>query len=347
MKTNENKRIYYLDILRVIACLSVIMIHTSSRYVVKDFGTFNFYVGNFFDSIARIGVPIFVMISGSLMLDEKYDYSNKKLIKHIFKLLIFFLFWSIFYSIINNVINNKSIDIINFISSIAVGHFHLWFIYMIVGLYLIVPLLRLWVKKENKKYIEYFIGLSLIFSFILPQIVYVGSIYSNLFANINKILNNINLQYIGGFTTYFILGWYLNNYNIKNKKLLYIFGIIGFILTFTATAILSITTGKAIQLYDNLTINVFFQSLMVFIIVKNKYQSLNKMNNKLLLGISKNSLGIYAIHPFLISKIYPILAKINFNNALINILVVYVIILIISYIIVYIMKKIPLLKNVV
>ena len=41
-KEKTKKRIYYLDILRVIACLTVIMIHTSATYVVRNFGTFNF-----------------------------------------------------------------------------------------------------------------------------------------------------------------------------------------------------------------------------------------------------------------------------------------------------------------
>ncbi len=352
MQTSVNKRIYYLDILRVIACLSVIMIHTSEKYVVRDFGTFNFYIGNLFDSIAHIGVPIFVMISGSLMLDEKYDYSNKKLIKHIVKLIVFFLFWSVLYSIAYNIIGkifvtHEPIDILEFLKSIVKGHFHLWFIYMIVGLYLIVPLLRLWVKKENKKYIEYFMILSIIFSFILPQIVSFASNYNSLFEHINIIFDNINLKYVGGFTTYFILGWYLNNFDIKNKRIIYILGITGLVITFTATAILSITTKKSIQMYDELTINIFFQALMVFTIVKNKYKSLDNINNKLLLGISKNSLGIYAVHPLLLTITYMIFEKLNLNNAIINIPIAFAIVLFISYVIVYIMRKIPFLKNVV
>lgn len=352
MQSNTNKRIYYLDILRAIACLSVIIIHTSAKYVIKDFGTFNFYIGNLFDSIAYIGVPLFVMISGSLMLDEKYNYSNKKLIKHITKLIVFFLFWSVLYSIAYNIIGkifvkHEAVDIVEFFKSIVTGHFHLWFIYMIVGLYLIVPLLRLWVKMENKKYIEYFIILSIIFSFILPQIVSFGSYYCGSFEQIKIILDFIDLKYVGGFTTYFILGWYLNNYDIKNKKLLYILGITGFVLTFTATAFLTITKGKAIQMYEELTINILLQALMIFTIVKNKYKSLDSLNNKLILGISKNSLGIYAVHPALLSIIYMIFEKLNLNNAIINIPIAFAVTLIISYAVAYIIRKIPLLKNVV
>lgn len=117
----NRKRIYYLDILRVIACMAVVMIHASSGYVTKDFGGFNFWVGNVFDSFARIGVPLFVMISGSIMLDKDYSYNNK-LIKHIVKLIIFFIFWSALYDIVYNImvplfITHEPINILKIIGN--------------------------------------------------------------------------------------------------------------------------------------------------------------------------------------------------------------------------------------
>lgn len=65
MNELSNKRIYYLDILRVIACVSVIMIHTSGGYVDVNFNGLNFLVGNISDLLSRIVVPLFVMISGT------------------------------------------------------------------------------------------------------------------------------------------------------------------------------------------------------------------------------------------------------------------------------------------
>ncbi len=100
----NNKRIYFLDVLRVISCLAVIMIHASAEYVVRDIGTINFWIGNIFDGISAIAVPIFIMISGTLLLDEKYLYTKKKLIKHISKMILFFVFWSLVYCIIYKII---------------------------------------------------------------------------------------------------------------------------------------------------------------------------------------------------------------------------------------------------
>lgn len=348
---SNKKRIVYLDVLRVIACLSVIMIHTSAGYVVKDFGTFNFWVGNLFDGIARIGVPLFVMISGSLMLDKNYDYSNKKLIKHIKKLIIFFVFWSALYSTIYQILmpvflKHESISILKLLGSFIKGHFHLWFIYMIIGLYLILPLLRLWVNDTNIKYVKYFIILAIIFTFIIPQIISIGSNYSNLFDQIQKILDNINIKYVGGFTTYFLLGWYLNNYKIKNKKILYILGILSIALIILVTGILSITTNKDVQMYGNMTVTVLIYSVMIFAFVKDKCPNASE-NNKIISNISKNSLGIYAIHPLIITIIYKILSIFDLNTAIINIPICFIATILIAYVVAYIFSKIPILNKVV
>lgn len=86
----KNNRIVHMDVVRVIACFAVIMIHSSAPYVIENFGSLNFWIGNIFDGLARIGVPLFVMVSGALMLDEKYNFSKQKLIEHIKNDYIFY-----------------------------------------------------------------------------------------------------------------------------------------------------------------------------------------------------------------------------------------------------------------
>ena len=347
----KSNRIVYMDVLRVIACFSVIMIHSSAQYVVKDIGSFNFWVGNIFDGLARIGVPLFIMISGALMLDKNYQFSTQKIIKHIIRMIVFFVFWSVLYCFIFNIvgsiiIKHESIDIIKIIGSLIKGPYHLWFVYLIIGLYLIVPLLRLWVNDTNKKYVEYFIILSIIFTYIIPQIISIGSNYSNLFEHINDIIEkNLSLKYVGGFTTYYILGWYINNYELKNKRIIYILGLFGVLITIMGTYILSNTIGKALQMYEYLYINVLFQTVAVFVIIKDKFKNMH--TNNLINSISKYSLGIYAIHALIVTIMYKILEKINIDFALINIPIVFIVSFVLSYISSFILSKIPVLKKVV
>ena len=352
IQSNKTNRVLYFDVLRVIACLSIIMIHTSVEFVNKDIGSLNFWTGNILDSLARIGVPVFIMISGALMLDKNYQFTTKKLIGHITKMVVFFVCWSAFYCVVFKIllghfVKHESLSAVGILDSFIKGHYHLWFVYLIIGLYLIVPLLRLWVKTENKKAIEYFIILSIVFTYLIPQIISIGSNYSGLFESLNDILvKKLQLDYVGGFTTYFILGWYLNNYDIKKKKLIYSLGFLGLIISIVGTYILLTTTGKKIYMYDNLSINVLFQSLAVFVFVKGKFKNKNT-NIKIINSISKYSLGIYAIHAMFVSIMYEAIEKTNFNIAIVNILIVFCVSFVLAYLGSFILSKIPFFKKIV
>lgn len=264
-------------------------------------------------------------------------------------MIIFFIFWSCFYctifKIIIPLIKNENINGI-VIAATLVSGYHLWFVYLIIGLYLIVPLLRLWVNKNNKKYIEYFIVLSMIFTYTLPQIIGIAVNFSGLFWGLNTILDDyLSLKYIGGFTTYFILGWYLNNYDIKNKKNVYILGLISLATTIFGTYMLSYSTGKILSMYDNLYLNILFQSIAIFVLIKYKFK--DKQNNIVISSISKYSLGIYAIHVLIIKIIFKFLEMKNMHFALINIPLVFIVTFALSYLISFVFSKIPFLKRVV
>ena len=91
------------DILRILAILAVIMIHVSAPFVINyQPNSLQFTVGNIFDSISRIGVPFFVLISGTFMLDENKELSINKLSKKILKLLTILIVWSAFYALVYN-----------------------------------------------------------------------------------------------------------------------------------------------------------------------------------------------------------------------------------------------------
>lgn len=81
----RGERIFYLDVIRTVACFAIVMIHSSARYVIMDVGTVDFWIGDVLDSFSRVGVPLFVMISGALLLDNNYECTSNKIIKHIKK----------------------------------------------------------------------------------------------------------------------------------------------------------------------------------------------------------------------------------------------------------------------
>ncbi|MBR2994880.1 acyltransferase family protein [Candidatus Saccharibacteria bacterium] len=352
MKSNK-RRIYYLDVLRVLGCIAVIMIHVSASFVKNEpVGSMNFWVADVLNGSARFAVPIFVMISGALLLDERYHYTNKKLVEHIKRLGVIFIFWSFIYvlvfQIIGKLVAHESINWIHSLGSLIGGHYHLWFLYLIIGLYLILPLLRLWVTKKNEKYVRYFIGLSLIFAFILPQIVEIGSNYNSAFDVLNSILyKKLYLNYVGGYTTYFLLGWYLNNYVIKNKKLVYMLGLLGVLATIVGTYVFSIVAGKLVLLDNNLSLNILFPSVALFVFVRNKYINMEAKRG-IVNRIADNSLGVYVAHILFVRLFYAILDAVGCGNvAIVRIPIVFIGTFVCSMLLTSVIRKVPGLRRVV
>ena len=71
-QTKTNGRILYFDFLRIFATLSVMVLHvTAQNWHGTSVSSFEWQTFNFFNSIVRWGVPIFVMISGALFLNER------------------------------------------------------------------------------------------------------------------------------------------------------------------------------------------------------------------------------------------------------------------------------------
>ena len=149
-------RIYSYDIMRFIAILAVIMIHTSAIFVISSDGTTaDFVLANVLDSLSRFSVPLFLMISGALMLNEKKEIDNKKIFRSAAGFFVLLVVWSIIYSLYDTVLlpylSSSPISIKSAILSAIKGYGHLWYLYVTVGLYLITPVLRLFVKLKNNK----------------------------------------------------------------------------------------------------------------------------------------------------------------------------------------------------
>lgn len=302
-KVKENREIYF-DYLRILSVFCVIGIHVACiNWYTTPINNISFHIANFYDSLFRFSVPIFIMISGALFLDSKKEINIKKLyLKNILRLVIALLFWSLIYSIFENIIITQNISIQSLkktISGFFNSHYHLWFLNILIGIYLMIPILK--IISENKKAEEYFIILSFIFASFLPFI-------SNI-SIINKILNtnifNISIPLGINYTGYFLLGHYLNNYKLENKKeiAIYILGALSLIFTIIITSIISIYKGKPTDyFYNYLLPNIYFISTSIFILFKyhiSKISILKKYNN-IIIKLSNLTFGIYLIHDFFI-----------------------------------------------
>ena len=113
------------------------------------------------------------------------------------------------------------------------------------------------------------------------------------------------------------------------------------------TYILSATTGKAIQIFDNLSLNVLAQSVAIFVFVKAKFLDFKNKENRIINSIAKHSLGIYVIHAAFITIMNEFLKIKGVENAAVKIPIVFIVTFIGSYVISIVFKKLPILKKLV
>lgn len=319
----EEKRLIYLDYIRILATLSVIMAHVSCvNWLSSRIGSFEWCVFNFYDSISRWSVDGFVMISGALFL--KKDIKLKRLYKHsILKLVIIYIIWSEIYGLIDYVEGVRGgLDVRytlkTFILGLINGHFHLWFIPMIIGVYMCIPFIK---AIKEKGLTRYFLLLSFLFSSLFPQFLLIVGLYGGEgFSDYIKAIENYNssmhLKMIMEYMGLFLLGDYLNEKTFEGKKknAIYILGIVGTAYTIVMTYMTCIVKNEVTEaFFDNFAVGVIFSAIGIFVFLKNL--KLDEKLNPFVVFLSKNCFGVYLIHVLIINVInnYIGITTLSFN----------------------------------
>ena len=295
------------DYMRAIAVCAVVALHTSAIVVVKYISnpdSFGWWTGNVVNSMVRWCVPVFVMLSGALLLDpSKSETATEFFRKRINRILIPLVFWSLVYIILAWVFHSmqSGFNFIELLRRLVTGllsgrpHYHLWFLFMIIGLYAITPILRLILKRFHSYCL--YIGLG-----CLALTVYATGMQwtENIIIMARKIFATQFIEFIG----YFILGSALFH-NLRKQKTLW---------PFIALALLSMFTtahGTYNQIINNHPVPFYFYSynspfvavmvVSIFIVFCGLRDTLKV--NKMITVLSDNSLGIYIIHAALLDII--------------------------------------------
>lgn len=341
-----SNRILYFDILRVVAILGVIILHVaSSNWYDTDVSSFEWLVFNIEDSIVRWCVPIFVMISGALFLKE--DISIRKLYsKYILRIVTAFIVWSIIYALVEL---PHGASLVWFCHVLISGHYHMWFLYMIAGLYIIVPFIRCIVKSQSLT--KYFLILSLIFSFIIPQFInLLAYISPEISLSLDSIVGKMHFHFVLGYAGYFVLGYYLNEFDIPRtiRRIIYLLGIIGFVATAYGTLLISLHINAPNgDMYEYCTLNVLFEALAVFVFFKYNTNicEANTTLTDTIFALSKYSFGVYLVHPLIIETLKKFGIDTLMCNPIISTMLIIFVVCCVSFAISWVCNHIPVLKK--
>ena len=306
------KRIVYFDYLRTAAILSVIVLHTAAKHW-NDFGgrSFSWNVLNFYDGITRWGVPVFVMISGALFLSREIDLRTLYK-KNILRLASAYFAWAAFYALAEPLVRavqtgTFEISLRSVMSGIITGQTHTWFIPMIAGLYMCVPILRQMVRSETVT--RYYLLLSFVFACVVPQITvmsgdFVGGWFAAGIGRINQVISgSMDLRPVLGYSFYFVLGYRINSveFTKKQRRIIYLLGAVGFVSTVLLNAVVAWKTGVPCQTYyGNFRINVLLEAVSVHTWFRyREYRSIRL--SRIVPLLAKYSFGAYLIHIFVLN----------------------------------------------
>lgn len=310
---SARQRIEYFDVLRAIAIVAVIVLHTAaSRWYELPPSSSSWRALNIYDSIVRFCVPIFFMISGALFLRPKQNVTIRSIWrKSIPRLLLAFGVWSIFYVVWRAFGPTGFGNSREVLAQLLLGYYHLWFIYALIGLYLVTPLLR--TIAADRKIAWYFVALAAVFASFVPMLMeapVLGPVVA-------EVVDKAQLHLVLGYSMFFVLGHLLNTATLSRTVLLWCLtgGIAGIAVTAFGTAWLSIVQGKnTVFFYQYLTPNVAIVAVAVFCSAKywGERYSLSAGWRRVIGPVSAYSFGIYMVHPFF----QELLATYGVNTAL-------------------------------
>lgn len=351
---NADKRLYYLDFLRVLAIIAVLVLHSSADIIFNSEIRFTrqWYLAWAYDNLFRWCVVMFIMISGILFTQNSSAEFDPKsyLSKKVGRLIVPFIVWSLFYLIWKERFNPnffQETSIGKIIREILAGptYFHLWFMYMILGLYLIGPVLAQILKNDsNSIYLKYFLFIWFIFISV-----------REFFHKATGVYIRVDLEYLTGALPYAVLGHFLNNM-LLTKRVAALSAII-FVFSTLVTYFMNIytikTTGQMEVFYLGYpSPNATLQAGSLFLFMKyihlnflEKYERLNTF----FATISGLVFGIYFIHPYILEQMKIGIMGIKLNvssfSAIPGITIVIITCFIISSGLCYLFSLVPILKK--
>ena len=342
LSNQKNQHIVWLDVVRFIAMFTVVCCHCTDP--------FNFYPGTapnigeiklwgaIYGSVLRPCVPLFVMITGALLLPVRGDASTfyKKRIPRVFYP---FLIWSVLYNLfpwITGLLGLNPQIILDFFPyageevmqqsfSVSLEYIlmipfnfsilavHMWYIYLLIGLYLYLPVFSAWVEKASERAKLMFLlawGVTL----LLPY--YYQFVSNYLWGTCSW--NSFGMLYaFAGFNGYLLLGHYLKNLEWSLKKTLAI-GIpmfaVGYAVTFLGfrhiTALPEYTDDMLELFFTYCSLNVVMMTIPVFMLAKKVKVNSERMK-KALANLTVCGFGIYMIHYFFTGPSVVLMRAIN------------------------------------
>lgn len=285
----------WVDLVRVLAVFQVALVHLSFPIFFKgDLPPSAWAAANFYDSLSRMGVPLFFMVSGALLL-PKTEPLGVFFRKRFLKVGLPTLFWTTAYLLWSvEAYRDGSMPALrvalSMLKAVYLGdiEIHLWFLYVLVGLYLVTPLLRRLVSAAARPELAYFLLLWLL-----------GAPLVELGKRLTGYQTAFQIPLVTGYVGYFILGFWLADIRLaaRGRWLALVGLLLAVAVTYFGTALLSSRTETIDAfLYSYFSLPTVLASACAFLLLKDLGQRLDGRPQAALRALSATSFGVYLVH---------------------------------------------------
>ncbi|MBY6016368.1 acyltransferase family protein [Halomonas denitrificans] len=327
--------IFYIHLLRFIAAIAVIAIHVLGPLrggygVIPDHQWFGAVSIN---ALTRWAVPVFMMISGALLLSDTRPFDNRHYLqRRLGKVVVPFIGWTLIYATVGGFSGGQwsapdTLAIIEASPNEPVWY-HLWFFYDFIPLYFVIPLLAPLLHQMDSERVKLLIA-----AWMLLTLMHLLKVETPLRQNI--------LLYSG----YLVLGWYLfNRDNRPQLKIWLVLGIGSALLNVIGTWYASEAKGAYSSLFMGYkTLNTVLIGGMLFVLAQSYADRIGAGAKKVITSISTYSLGIYLVHPLLLIPVRDLENGVYgwFGHTLIGIPVITVVTLLVAWAITAALARIP------
>lgn len=234
-KTALKPRQRELDLLRMAAFFTVAGLHViSSIWSVLPLWTPQWLIATLLR--ATWAVPVFVMISGRFLLDPE---RQPRLARYAARVLTALIFWGLIYQLYYLAADWENYNWRRFGAGIVTGAYHMWYLWMLLGLYLLTPILRK--IASDRKLTAYFLLLHIFWQggTWLAGLLPIGG------STATTVLNHLDLSPVGGFSGYFLLGFQLHRWqpNRMQKRRLYAMALLAWGISLAGNLLITYKTG--------------------------------------------------------------------------------------------------------
>jgi surface polysaccharide O-acyltransferase-like enzyme len=304
-----------------------------------------------FKFLTLSAVPMFIMLSGALLLQPSKTNEPIKVFlkKRANRIGWAFAFWSAIYLAWGFFISGTPVTLNNVVQGIVKGLFtgpwyHFWFLYLIAGLYLITPILRIIVANRNQNLIRYLIILWFIGVSVVP-----------LLQLITGYALNVGVFVLGGTIGYFMLGTYLQKARVRSS-ILYAMFILGFVWTVSTTWLMRFvfpSAGADYFFFDYLSANIIIASVALFTILSGFKADWPGGNHPriswVVRAVSVNTLPIYLFHVIILMSLqrgfFGFTLSLTVMNPIVGVPIITAATFIITFGLILIMKRVPVLRK--